>query len=443
MRSIESRRLAVSDVSSPAPRARAGGRIALVAAFAALLYFPILAHHSLRVAWDPQEDFPSFYFAARAASSGEVSPYDVAGLIRLARAQGIEQRIFPFLYPPPTLALLLPLAALPYRSSSLVLMGLNQAALLFATWWICRRIIPSSARESTPFVLLALGYSLLFTPSVQTLDLGQTNLLVLACVAGAWVALREPRLDWLAGALLAVACLLKLYLVLVLAALLVRRRFRVAAFAAGALGAAALMALVAIPRSAWAEWLEQVAPSASYGRVPRGLDWIGLVHPANQSLAGFFARLFAPGAPLAAWPGLLVPLDWAAACSCTGAAAWALMRSRRRPNLELGAELSLALLTAYLIAPFSWNHHLAFLSGVSVLSLALAFDPEGELQLGSRSRAAIAAAALVLAWDLPLDLPLLTHGSWALLSSLKCLAVMSLWAFHLWRTATVSRPVGV
>ena len=436
MRSLESRRLASSAVSSPEPRARARERAALLAAFAALVYFPILAHHSLRVAWDPQEDFPSFYFAARAAANGGVSPYDVTGLTRLARVAGLEQRIFPFLYPPPTLALLRPLAALPYRSASLALMALNQLALLCTAWWICRKIVPPARWASTPFALLALGYSFLFTPAVETLDLGQTDLLVGACVVGAWVALREPQRDGLAGALLGVACLLKLYLVLVLAALLLRRRFRVVALAGAVIGAFALAALALAPRSTWAEWLGQVAPSGSYGHVPRGLDWIGLVHPANQSLAGLFARLTAPEGPLAAWPSLLVPLDWLAAGACTAGAAWALLRARRRPNLELGAELSLALLTAYLVAPFSWNHHLVFLSAVGVLSLAFAFESEGDAQLGPWVRATIAAAALILAWDLPLDLPLLRRGAWALMSSLKCLAVLSLWAFYLQRTAT-------
>lgn len=433
MRSIESRLPAPSEAPAPTTQPQTRARVRLLVAFASLLYFPILAHHSVRVAWDPQEDFPSFYFAARAASSGAASPYDVDGLTRLAREQGIEQRVYPFLYPPPTLVLFLPFGRLPYRSASLALMVLNHGALLGSIWLVCRKLLPLGGSEPTALAMFALAYAFSFTPTVQTIDVGQTNLLVLACVTGAWIALRDPRRDWLAGALLAIACLLKLYLVLVLVALLLRRRFRVVAFAAATAGVFALTSLVALPHSEWMEWLVEVAPSGSYGRVPRGLDWIGIVHPANQALAGLIARLTAPEGPLASLRGLTVPFDYAAACGCAGAAAWALLRARLRPNAELGAELSLALLTAYLVAPFSWVHHLVFLWGVGAVSLALALE-RGSV-MSNVTRATIAGSALVWAWDLPLELPLFRRGPWALFSSVKCLAVLSLWAFSLHRTA--------
>jgi hypothetical protein len=114
--------------ASANPRVR--GRELYWCALWAFLAFPVLYQHGYRALAHPQPDFPTFYLAAHSALDTSGSPYDVDALRTMASEEGIEQHVFPFLYPPPSLVLLLPLGALSHRHAALMFMLLSHAALL-------------------------------------------------------------------------------------------------------------------------------------------------------------------------------------------------------------------------------------------------------------------------------------------------------------------------
>lgn len=402
------------------------------------LYLPVLYLHGYRALARPLADFPSFYLAAQAVLGGQISPYDIAGLQALAQAQGIDQRVFPFLYPPPSLVLMLPLGTLSYARAALLFMCLSHLALLVAAWFVCRRLLSGAWQRADLLLLVGLVYFFAFFPTLATLDLGQNNLLVLACVSAAWVAMRERRGDWIAGVLLALACLSKLYLVLLLGALLVRGRTRVVMWSVATLGGFAALSLLLLPHSTWHEWLTEIAPSGGYGRSPRGL--FSAADLVNQSLAGFIARLFrGEKAPLGHYAALCVPLTYAAAIAVLAGWTWALLRARRRPELsdDFDAVMSLTLLTVFLVAPFSWDHHLSVLSGVTLLALCHAANPARTPTMPTLERFTVVASAILLAWEIPMGAPFMKQGIPVLLGSVKCAAVFALWWSSFLRVAAL------
>ena len=428
-------------MSIPAPAQRSAPGPGFWLAVTAFLYFPALYQHGYRALQQAQADFPSFHLGALAVLTGGVSPYDVEGIRALAVSQGLDQHVFPFLYPPVSLLPLLPLGMLSYPRAALLFMVASQLALLVGAWLACRRLLPGTWHRSNLLELASLGYFFLFAPTLETLDLGQNNLFAFVCVTGAWIAMRERRADALAGVLLAVACLFKLYLVLLLGAALLLRRVRVALWGAGALTALTALSFLVLPASTWPEWLGRVAPTGGYGGVPHGL--FSPADPVNQSLAGFFARLFLPeDAPLASHVGLCVPLTWAAALATLAASVWGLLRTRRRADLpfELDVGMSVALLAIYLVAPFSWDHHLVSIACVAMVAACRAAGGDPAAGLSAVERVAVVAAVLAVAWELPMGAPFMKHGVGVLAGSAKFFAVAVLWVSFVARAAAPRRP---
>lgn len=398
------------------------GRLAAV--MFALLYLPFVFACGWHYFPIPHTDFPSFYWPAVAAFGGGGSPYGAEVID--AAAQQLGQQVFPYLYPPPTLLLLYPLTWFEYETAKIAALVANHLTILALGHVLLYRLL--GLRVAHRFFLLAVVYLFLFEPMAITLNHGQVNLVALLLVCLSWLAVKDSKHPAAVAVPLVAAILLKTYPALLLVLLLVRREYRAVAWTAGLLVIVSALSLVVLPASLWIEYLTEVVPSAGYGQTPHLL--FSPAAPWNQSINGLVARLFLDTEPYAALlphAGLarIVPY---VLCSALVAAAVALCVAAGRRRDAAGAlpiQVSLLLATLFMAAPLSWEHHLVFVLPVALLSLQRAVAHDGcRVWL-----AVVALAAVVLAWDLPLESPEIASGIWTLGISIKLYAVFALWLY--------------
>jgi hypothetical protein len=199
-------------------------------------------------------------------------------------------------------------------------------------------------------MLLAL-LMLSWYPTWLHLHLGQITILLCALVFGAWYYLRRGH-DGRAGALLAVAAVLKIYPVFLLGYLVLRRRWR-ALWAAVAVGLALVLAQAAIEPRQWLDYFTIVAPR-------NAAEWTN--SPRNASLAGIGMRLFVGNdevRPVFDAPAVEPFVRVALYALVLGCVALVLGRRRRAPDLD--GEFGLFVCAMVLLSPLSWEHSYIFL----------------------------------------------------------------------------------
>ncbi|KUO17811.1 glycosyltransferase 87 family protein [Streptomyces dysideae] len=241
-----------------------------------------------------------------------------------------------FTYPPFAAVGMLPMALVDWHTAIALALLLNLAALAVAL-----RILTGRGWRRYGWYGWALAACLLalFEPLRDTFSFGQVNVLLLALVLlDAWL-LATGRGRW-AGWGIGLAAAVKLTPALFIGLLLVARRWRAAAVAtAVAVGATALAAWVA-PDASRFYWTDAMWDTTRIGR----LDYV-----SNQSLQGILARLGIPDRAVWAVAVLLVLGVWA-------------VRSRRAAAAgDWAAAFALTGLTACLVSPITWVHHLVWL----------------------------------------------------------------------------------
>jgi hypothetical protein len=274
-----------------------------------------------------------------------------------------------FTYPPFAAVAMLPMAGLSAAVAGWVNALVSVAALAAV---LVVLLVPITDRLDWPRWLvlgMALPLALALEPSRETLGFGQINLLLFALVMADLWALRtrarhlagQPvtgpaperyggvatvRAFWYAGgwagAGIGLATAVKVTPALFIVYLMVSKQWRAAAVATGTAAGATLAALLVAPR-------ESIAYFTS---VLWQTDRVGAADfTPNQSLAGILARLYdQTEAPTMLW------LSFAAVCCALG-----LSRAvtAHREGDELAA-FTLVGLTAVVISPISWTHHLVF-----------------------------------------------------------------------------------
>lgn len=263
-----------------------------------------------------------------------------------------------FTYPPFAALTMLPMAAMP----AVVAGWVNAVASVAALGVILAVLLaPIADRLGWPrrlTVAVALPLALALEPNRETLGFGQVNLLLFALVLADMVALRwrangPPRRAgsalvrfwysgaW-AGAGIGLATAIKVTPGLFIVYLLVSRQWRTAAVATGTAAAASLAAWGVASRESLAYFTSVLWQTDRVGAAD---------FTPNQSLAGILARLYdSPDAPGLLW------LTFAAVCCALGL-------SRAVTSHAEGDELAaftLVGLTATVISPISWSHHLVF-----------------------------------------------------------------------------------
>ncbi|MGK5740955.1 glycosyltransferase 87 family protein [Micromonospora sp. URMC 103] len=255
-----------------------------------------------------------------------------------------------FTYPPFAAVSMLPMAALAWYPTIAVNLLLTVVATAFL---LALLVDPLARREGwSRWYAFGLAACLLagLNPVRDTISFGQVNLLLVALVyADLWLLERGHRA---AGIGIGLAAAIKLTPAVFVGYLLVTRRWRAAATAAGAFVAATVLAAAAAPGASRTFFTEALWDTDRVGQ---------LAYVSNQSLLGLVARLHPehPDRPL-----------WLALVAAT-LAVW-IVRARRAARAgDERAGFALTGVVACLVSPVTWVHHLVWLvPGLVVVAAA-------------------------------------------------------------------------
>lgn len=400
-------------------------------------YLPFVFSSGYGLLHTKSVDFPSFYFGAQRAFQDHMSPYGT-NVFADAAAQ-IGQRVYPYLYPPPSLLAFYPFLHWPYEQAKVIMIALNQFSLwIFAYLLFVRLLRPdlSTVGGVSAFAFF-VAYVLQYHPIADTLFNGQINLIVTTLIMASWIAAREKRGDAWIAIPLAAAIVLKTYPVLLLPVLWFMGRLRAAAATLGLLVLLTLAAYAVLPHSVWSEWLVRVVPTGGYGSTP-----LGLFSPAamqNQSLNGFFTRFLMPNRftpTVLDHPEWIKPLGYSVALLILGVSYGAMLRWREKRAEAIDVAFSVTLIAMFVVAPLSWIHHAVYVLPAAVVLMRRSWCSPTPLPA-----ALVVGGGFALAWDLPFDYPSL-HPHPAVLVALvsyKLYAAITLWSVGVWQLFRLAR----
>ncbi len=244
-----------------------------------------------------------------------------------------------FTYPPFAGLAMAPMAVLPFGAVVVIAVAATVLTTALLVHWLAG---PLAKRLGGPAwfgfgVLVCLAIA--FEPVRETITFGQVNTLLLALVAGDLLLGLGKGRKW-AGVGIGLATAIKLTPGVFILYLLVTRRWRAAATAAGTATAATLVAAAIFPDQSREFWTSALWDTNRVGV---------LSYLSNQSERGLLARL-----PLGEWEARV----WVVGVLAT-LAYWA-WRVHRSPDDIVGG-LALTGVLGCLISPVTWIHHCVWL----------------------------------------------------------------------------------
>jgi alpha-1,2-mannosyltransferase len=361
---------------TPSPRQARLQRIAtVVAVLVVLLFVGRIALTLITRVSSSEADMVSYYDGTQRLRDG----------LPLYRPDiSIQQQNFQFIYPPPLAFILMPFPS--YQAAWWGWGIFSIICWLGSLGLILRELWPSIRRRLAPMWRPLLVAALINFPPVEShLFWGQTQLLLLLLLTISWICLRRRRAG-LAGVLLGLAIALKLFPALLIAPLLVQRRWRCITVAlATAAGVFALsFALVGWDQGYY--YLTRVLPE-----VDRSLSGVS---NATTSI-GAVLRGATGNSDLSYWLSLVIRL------AVVAAAALAAARVIGAPDQAL----AIGTTTLALAPPVVWEHYFVLLY-LPWLEL-LARTPGRRLPLLALAYFLIATASL--AYHMPPIIGLYSH----------------------------------
>lgn len=449
------------DDSALALRADAHGR-RILPFLLVFLYVSFLYNYGAKFSTMLYTDFPSMYYSARLAFVQKQSPYDKEALTAARdkaeppREHEVYTRIYPFLYPPPSLVMLYPLARLNPMAAKVALLAVNHLCLFAILAMVMIPIAGFTPREVFTRALPAsLALYLLYARGMSaTIELGQVNLIILALLCLAWWGIKKDW-NWVAIATpLGLACIFKFYPILFVGLLVFRRRWLAAAGTIGVIALVTIASYFMVPRVLWHDWITQVLPTTGYLKSP--LHQIPPTIAPNIGVAGFMARIFLPpklameynapnpGPALIANESLgrlLTVAVLAILCLITFAAVWLSTRRGRAvgtaPGIRLNLEFSAILVMTVIVAPLAWEHHLAYVAPAAVIAILAVI---GHRIFDGRAWVVLLAIVCLLGWPLNVAKLPLPRIPQILAVSTKLYVLLGLWGFLLHELLRRERP---
>jgi len=213
-------------------------------------------------------DFFSFYAAAEIfVKQGPSSVYDI--LTQKQYEIAITQRpadsfiVLPYFHPPFYTLLIAPLAFLSYRAAYYAMTAFNVALLIALTVILVR----GSLRVHGRAVIVAVSLIAGFLPVFVTILQGQSDLVVLVPLAGAYMAWSRGRAGW-AGVLSALAFSKPQLLLLIPILFITRRSWRAMAGFAGTVLGLAVVSIAGFGLNPVLEYVSSVGSWAIGGQLP-------------------------------------------------------------------------------------------------------------------------------------------------------------------------------
>jgi hypothetical protein len=304
-------------------------------------------------------DFAVYYLTAQALRQGtDIYTLTGADFTQLAATYHVANFTAPYLYPPLTAGVVVGLAGLPYAAAYSIWNLLSVAAVIGSGLALSRFI---SKRWIDPVVFLIL---LLWFPIYTTLYAGQINNFILLGIV-LYLAWSARRTFYPSGLALALSLLIKPLAAPLILHLAWRRDWRrVWAVSVGLLVAVFITFLVA--------GLPSLMEYARLGSSTLDIGNPLAAYPPRQSVFGFFGRAFTVqpySFPLIDHPGLGLILALIISAALIGGAAFLTWPRRHLLRDTFALETGLVLVTANLVLPVMWYHHLA----VVVVAVILAW----------------------------------------------------------------------
>ncbi|WP_439656658.1 glycosyltransferase 87 family protein [Lentzea sp. HUAS TT2] len=242
----------------------------------------------------------------------------------------------PFTYPPFAAAVFLPLSALPWVAAQVVWQVLSLVCL----WWLVRTALKLlAAKAEQPYdgrrALLWTAVALWFEPVRKTLDFGQINLVLVAGVFAAMVAVRQT----VAGLGVGVAAGMKLTPAISGLYFLVTRRWKAALWSIAGFAVTVALGFLVSAGDSWRYWFELLGAADRVGPVGSVI---------NQSLRGALSRSLGYDVEMS-WP-------WLLAVAVSAALTWFALRAAVRAGDTLSAVITVQVF-GLLVSPISWSHH--------------------------------------------------------------------------------------
>lgn len=254
------------------------------------LIFLILLYLFMGIAitnqWEPfksfsQVDFNTYYAAAKLfEDNGNI--YDGLLSEKLILSYGIEYISgSDYIYPPFLAFTLIPLARFSPLIAGFIWYMVSFLSLCASVWLIVKSsFIYKKSFEFWGKFRDSLIIALIFVPTAYSFYVGQVNAILLLLLVGTFYFLETDK-EIVAGFLLSLAILIKVAPVLIFIYLIGRRKFRTI-FATLVFLALIILASIPFMKDQLLEYLTIIFPTLT----------TPAPHPVNQSLNGFFSRLF-------------------------------------------------------------------------------------------------------------------------------------------------------
>jgi len=390
-------------------------------------------------------DFPSFYYAANLAFSG-LSPYNKAIWEAVNLMLLPNQDLYSFLHIPFSLVLFYPLSLVGLQVSQSILFILNIAATFLLIYLLFIKILRKSILD--PYVTIGGIFILLFPPVRETISNGQVNMIVIVLICTFWWAIKENKSSLAVSLPLAVSILLKVYPGIFLLYLLTKKNFKSILITVGIIVLFSLVAFLVFPTEIWTDWYSTIG-RVKYGGVfaKRIPSW----KVGNQSLNGFITRFFmgARNRDIASISDYILPLPWKTKWIASGALGylscgfllliWMFFALRKKVDASnetrSNLEISMLLLTMYLVAPISWDHHLVFILP-SIFVLLNHFISNNSL---GGSFWVVVILSVILSINFNLSNPLFQKGIIGIFVSMHFFSVLGIWFVNLLAIHSLSR----
>jgi hypothetical protein len=308
-------------------------------------------------------DFTQDYFAGYALRTGQsiYTPFtqEYANVQEMAMGETLyipSDEVYNF-HPPFVSILFVPLTFLPY---DVAMMGWGVVALLLYGAIAALIMRELSIHLPLHWLLLLIGIALWWYPLLVHLLLGQLTLPLLACIIGCWLLLRRNHQVW-AGALVGLACLIKLFPGLLFFYLLLRRQWWAIVSGIATFGIGMLITLLIVGPGDVLHYVEEVAPEDVK-------EFRVLI--TNHSFTGAISRMFIQGPwvrPIVEAPqvaSIIIFILSGVVMVWLGLYGWRLFsrplqqQATRQQDDTLFALFCIAMI---LLSPISWEHTFLFL----------------------------------------------------------------------------------
>jgi alpha-1,2-mannosyltransferase len=295
-----------------------------------------------------------------------------------------------FTYPPFAGLAMSPMAILPVGTVIVLATIATVATTALLVWWLAGPLIRRKGWTVWFGLAVATCLAIAFEPVRETITFGQVNTLLLALVVGDMLFGVARGRQW-AGVGIGLATAVKLTPGIFLLYLLITRRWRAAATAAGTAAGATMLTGLFFPDETREFWTSALLDTNRVGR---------LYYVSNQSWRGMLAR----------WDfGLAEPKIWMLLVLLT-LAFWA-WRVFRMPGDVLGG-LAVTGVAGCLISPVTWVHHYVWVLPAIIICIDRGLTgPSRRLLCLGGAAYLLMTSHLTWLWERPPTPPLEVIGS--------------------------------